>query len=180
MSWEIEIGTEEMTVKAGNSAYAILVGFISLVVVGGLAALSPPLGIRLLFCLPILIFFLAHQAISWSKKEWGSRAPGIASAAALIFAYVLVVRFFTPATPTSISVSDLAAIEMGSSYADVASVIGSGKWISDADEFTVSYDLDDGSRLELVFADGQYLADLMLFNGDDPLDRAGTLATRDF
>ena len=79
--------------------------------------------------------------------------------------------------PEPLTLDDLAHIQLGWSFEEIAWEIGGGDWVSDAEFFTIAYevegrcpvpegDVEGGLRLVLVFEDGIHLSMATLHRPD--------------
>ena len=74
----------------------------------------------------------------------------------MVFGIVLCVH--TPEQPHTLTQDDLETIHIGMRFEDIAREIGGGDWVSDAEAFTVRYDVEGDMQLVLVFEDGIILS----------------------
>jgi hypothetical protein len=90
----------------------------------------------------------------------------------MVFGIVLCVH--TPEQPHTLTQDDLETIHIGMRFEDIAREIGGGDWISDAEAFTVRYDVEGDMQLVLVFEDGIHLSGAILSHPDGETTTTGT------
>ena len=84
-----------------------------------------------------------------------------------------------PDEPVPVRLEQLANIQFGDRFEDIAGVIGGGKWLSDYQFYTVLYDVEGDMQLVLVFEDGIHLSGVTLYRPDGTTITIGsTTATR--
>jgi hypothetical protein len=98
------------------------------------------------------------SAIHWAVRE--KTRPEIAIPAALTIAiiYGTLLCACTPEQPRTLTLDKLDTIHIGMRFEDIAREIGGGEWVSDAEAFTVRYDVEGDMQLVLVFEDGIILS----------------------
>jgi len=156
-----------------NSFYAIVTAVIMLVVVASLAYVTPPLGSFLLLCSAVPVLMLAISAIQWSVRE--KTGPGIAipTALAIVLVYGALLCAYTPGKPRTLTQDDLENIQLGLRFEDIAREIGGGDWLSEAEFFTVAYEVEREMRLVLVFEDCVHLSGATLQHPDGTTTTTG-------
>ena len=154
-----------------NSFYSIATGAIILIAVASLAYVTPPLGIFLLLCSSVPLFLLVISAIQWAVQEKNGLGIAVPAAAALVLAYGVLLNGYMPDDTGTLTLDDLEQVWIGLSYEEIAGEIDGGDWLSDAEFFTVAYDIEGEMQLVLVFEDGIHLSGATLHHLD------GTTAT---
>jgi len=145
-----------------NSVTSILTAVIMLIVTTVLAYITPPLGIFLLLCSTVPVLLLAISAIHWAVREKSGLGFAVPAGVAILLIYVALFYANMPGDPAPLTLDDLAHVRMGLRYEDIAGSIGGGDWISDAEFFTVAYEVDGDMVLLLVFEDGIHLSEATL------------------
>ena len=79
---------------------------------------------------------------------------------------VLIVLTVIPANPDPLTLDDLEHVRMGLSYEKIAGEIGGGDWLSDAEFFTVAYEVEGEMQLVMVFEDSIHLSAVTLHRPD--------------
>ena len=129
-----------------------------LIVTAVLAYVTPPLGSFLLMCSTVPVLLLAISAIHWAVREKSGLDFAIPAAVAILLIYVALFYTHIPGDPGPLTLGDLEHVRMGFRYEDIAGEIGGGDWLSDAEAFTVAYEVEGDMLLLLVFEDGIYLS----------------------
>ncbi len=141
-----------------NSFASIMTAVIILIVTAVLAYVTPPLGSFLLMCSTVPVLLLAISAIHWAVREKSGLGFVVPAAVALMPIYVALFYAHIPGDPESLTLNDLEHVRMGFSYEDMSGKIGGGDWLSDAEFFTVAYEVDGDRVLLLFFEDGIHLS----------------------
>ncbi|MBC8508033.1 MAG: hypothetical protein H8D34_24475 [Chloroflexi bacterium] len=149
-----------------NSFYSIATGAIILIAVASLAYVTPPLGIFLLLCSSVPVLLLAISAIQWAVREKNGLGIAVPAAAALVLAYGVLLNGYMPDDTGILTLDDLEQVRIGLSYEEIAGEIGGGDWLSDAEFFTVAYEVEGEMQLVLVFEDDVHLSGAILHYPD--------------
>ena len=94
------------------------------------------------------------------------RSNSLFTIVAAVVMLIIVGVIFIPYEPEPLTLDDLAHIQLGRSFEEISREIGGGDWVSDADLFTVAYEIEGGMRLVLVFEDGIHLSMATLHRSD--------------
>ena len=141
-----------------NSFASIMAAVFMLIVTAVLAYVTPPLGSFLLMCSTVPVLLLAISAIHWAVREKSGLGFAVPATVAILLIYVALFYTHVPGDPKPLTLDDLAHVRMGLRYEDIAGEIGGGDWLSDAEAFTVVYEVEGDMRLLLVFEDGIHLS----------------------
>ena len=141
-----------------NSFASIVTAVIMLIVTAVLAYITPPLGSFLLMCSTVPVLLLAISAIHWAVREKSGLGFAVPATVAILLIYVALFYTHVPGDPKPLTLDDLAHVRMGLRYEDIAGEIGGGDWLSDAEAFTVVYEVEGDMLLLLVFDDGIHLS----------------------
>jgi len=141
-----------------NSFASIMTAVIMLIVTAVLAYITPPLGSFLLMCSTIPVLLLAISAIHWAVREKSGLGFAVPAAVAILLIYVALFYTHMPGDPKPLTLDDLAHVRIGFRYEDIAGEIGGGDWLSEAEFFTVAYEVEGNMVLLLVFEDGVHLS----------------------
>ena len=141
-----------------NSFASILTAVTMLIVTAVLAYVTPPLGSFLMMCSTVPVLLLAISAIHWAVREKSGLGFAIPAAVAILLIYVALFYTHIPGDPEPLTLDDLEHVRMGFRYEDIAGEIGVGNWLSDAEAFTVVYEVEGDMVLLLVFEDGIHLS----------------------
>ncbi|MBC8504331.1 MAG: hypothetical protein H8D34_05710 [Chloroflexi bacterium] len=141
-----------------NSVTSIMTAVIMLIVTAVLAYITPPLGSFLLMCSTVPVLLLAVSAIHWAVREKSGLGFAVPATVAILLIYVALFYTHVPGDPKPLTLDDLAHIRIGFRYEDIAGEIGVGDWLSDAESFTVAYEVEGDMVLLLVFEDGIHLS----------------------
>jgi len=131
---------------------------IMLIVTAVLAYVTPPLGSFLLLCSTGPVLLLAISAIHWAVREKSGLGFAIPATVAILLIYIVLLYAYMPGDPVPLTLDDLDHVRVGFRYEDIAGEIGGGDWLSDAEFFTVAYEVDGDMVLLLVFEDGVHLS----------------------
>ena len=93
---------------------------------------------------------------------------------------VVIGLLFIPYDPEPLTLDDLAHIQLGRSFEEISREIGGGDWVSDADLFTVAYEIEGEMRLVLVFEDGIHLSMATLHRTDGSNATMGTISATEY
>ena len=145
-----------------NSFASIMAAVIMLIVTAVLAYITPPLGSFLLMCSTVPVLLLAISAIHWAVREKSGLGFAVPATVAILLIYVALFYTNMPGDPDPLTLDDLAHIRMGLRYEDIAEEIGGGNWLSDAESFTVAYEVEGDMVLLLAFEDGIHLSEATL------------------
>jgi hypothetical protein len=129
-----------------------------LIVVVSQAYVTPPLGSFLLLCSAVPLLMLAISAIHWAVREKNGARIAIPFALAIVLVYGTLLCAYTPDEPRTLTQDDLEYIQLGIRFEDIAQELGGGNWLSEAEFFTVVYDIEGEMQLVLVFEDGVHLS----------------------
>ena len=101
--------------------------------------------------------------------------PGSLSAIGFLALMIVAISVLAciPNDPVPLRLEQLANIQFGDRFEDIAREIGGGKWLSAAETYTVLYEVEGDMQLVLVFEDGIHLSGVMLYRPD------GTVTTID-
>jgi hypothetical protein len=157
-----------------NSFYSIATAAFLVVSVTTLAQFTPPFGSFLILCSAGPILLLAISAIHWAVREKAKPGIAIPTALAIMLVYAILLCANTPVEPRTLTQDELEYIQLGVPFEDITREIGGGDWISDADAFTVGYEVEGEIRLVLVFEDGVHLSGATLHNSDGITTTMGT------
>ena len=149
-----------------NSFYSIATGAIILIAVASLAYVTPPLGIFLLLCSSVPLFLLVISSIQWAVREKNGLGIAVPAAAALVLAYGVLLNGYMPDDTGTLTLDDLEQVRIGLSYEEIVGEIGGGDWLSDAEFFTVAYEVEGEMQLVLVFEDDVHLSGAILHYPD--------------
>ena len=141
-----------------NSFASIMAAVIMLIVTAVLSYVTPPLGSFLLLCSTGPVLLLAISAIHWAVREKSGLGFAVPAAVALMLIYVALLYAHMPGDPEPLTLDDLEHVRMGFSYEDISGKIGGGDWLSEAEFFTMAYEVDGDRVLLLVFEDGVHLS----------------------
>jgi len=150
-----------------NSFASIIAAVIILIVITVLAYVTPPLGSFLLMCSTVPVLLLAISAIHWAVREKSGLEFAAAGIVVILMVYVALFSSHMPEDPEPLTLDALAQISMGHRYEDIAREIGGGDWLSEAESFTVSYEVEGDRGLLLVFEDGIHLSSAKLHEVTD-------------
>lgn len=145
-----------------NSFLSIMTAVIMLIVTAILAYVTPPLGSFLLMCSTVPVLLLAISAIHWAVREKSGLGFAVPAAVAILLIHTALLYAHMPDDPEPLALDDLEHVRMGLSYEDIAGQIGGGNWLSDAEFFTVAYEVDGDMVLLLAFEDGIHLSEATL------------------
>ena len=160
------------TILPSNAFYAIAAAVVTLLVCAGLAQTIPPFGIFLLLFSAVPIILMTFSAIYYATKEKSGMGIAATGTVAIVLAYVSLICRMAP-EPKVLTLADLEPIRLGVTYLEIANTLGSGKWLSDVEAFSVSYAVEGEQRLVLTFEDGEHLSDAMLYPPDGKLTVLG-------
>ena len=160
------------TILPSNAFYAIAAAVVTLLVCAGLAQTIPPFGIFLLLFSAVPIILMTFSAIGYAAKE--KRGMGIAATGTVtvMLAYVSLICRMAP-EPNVLTLAELEPLRLGVTYLEIANTLGSGKWLSDVEAFSVSYAVEGEQRLVLTFEDGEHLSEVILYPPDGKLTVLG-------
>ena len=158
----MKIHTASRTNWRSNTFLSIVAAVIMLIVTAVLAYITPPLGSFLLLCSSGPVLLLAISAIHWAVREKSGLGFTVPATVAILLIYITLLYAHMPGAPEPLTLDDLKHIRMGLRYEDVAGEIGGGDWLSDAEFFTVAYEVDGDMVLLLAFKDGIHLSEATL------------------
>ena len=141
-----------------NSVTSIIAAVIMLIVTAVLAYVTPPLGSFLLMCSTVPVLLLAISAIHWSAHEKTGLGIALPATVVLLLIYIALFYAHMPGDPEPLTLDDLEHVRIGLRYEDIAREFGGGDWLSDAEFFTVVYEVDGDMVLLLAFEDGIHLS----------------------
>jgi len=141
-----------------NNFASIMAAVIMLIVTAVLAYITPPLGSFLLLCSTVPVLLLAISAIHWAVREKSGLGFAVPAAIALLLIYITLLYTYMPDDPDPLTLDDLKHVRMSHRYEDIAGQIGGGDWLSNAEAFTVAYEVEGDMVLRLVFEDGIHLS----------------------
>jgi len=90
--------------------------------------------------------------------NWRSNSVSAILAAGIMLIYGALLCAYTPEQPRTLTQDDLETIHLGLRFEDIAREFGGGDWVSDAEAFTVRYEVEGDMQLVLVFEDGIILS----------------------
>jgi len=143
---------------------------IMLIITAVLAYITPPLGSFLLMCSTVPVLLLVISAIHWAVREKSGLGFAVPAAFAILLIYVALFYTHIPGDPKPLTQDDLEHVRMGLSYEDIAGSIGGGDWLSDAESFTVAYEVKGDMVLLMVFEDGIHLSEATLHEISDGME----------
>jgi len=141
-----------------NSVSAIVAAQIMLIAAAALTYATPSLGSFLLLCSAVPILLLVMSAIHWAVREKTRPEIAIPAALTIVMIFGALLCASTPEQPRTLTQDDLETIHLGLRFEDIAREFGGGNWISDAEAFTVRYEVEGDMQLVLVFEDGIILS----------------------
>ena len=150
-----------------NSSLSVITAMIILIALAVLAYVTPPFGGFLLMCLTVPVLLLAISAIHWAVREKSGLGFAVAATVVILLVYVTLFSIHIPEDPEPLTLDALAQISMGYRYEDIAGEIGGGDWFSEAESFTVAYQVEGDRVLLLVFEDGIHLSSATLHEISD-------------
>ena len=150
-----------------NSFLSIAAAVVILFVTAVLAYVTPPWGSFLLMCSTGPVLLLVISAIHWAVREKSGLKFAVAAAVLIFLVYVPLFSAHMPEDPEHLTLDALAQISMGYRYEDIAGEIGGGDWLSEAESFTVAYEVEGDRILLLVFEDGIHLSSATLHEISD-------------
>jgi len=153
-----------------NSVTSILTAVIMLIVTAVLAYITPPLGSFLLMCSTVPVLLLAISAIHWAVREKSGLGFAVPAAVAILLIYIALFYAHKPDDPVPLTLDDLEHVCIGFRYEDIANEIGGGNWLSEAEFFTVAYEVEGDLVLLLVFEDGIHLSAATLHEISDGME----------
>jgi len=92
------------------------------------------------------------------RMNWRSNSVSAILAAGIMLIYGALLCAYTPEQPRTLTQDDLETIHLGLRFEDIAREFGGGDWVSDAEAFTVRYEVEGDMQLVLVFEDGIILS----------------------
>lgn len=152
-----------------NSFYSLGTAAVILIAVTVLKYITPPLGNFLLICSAVPFLLLAISAIQWAKREKSGLEFASSIAVLIVLAYGFLLFAHMPYDPMTLTADDLAYVQLGQRFEDIASEIGGGEWIPEHEVFTVAYEVERDMQLVLVFEDGIHLSGITLSRPNAPL-----------
>jgi len=155
-----------MTWKS-NSGFALVAAGILLIILAALAFITPQWGLYLQFCSAGTILLLAFSAIHWAIKENNRPRFVVPTALGIVLIGGILLCSSTPEPSHSLTMNDQEKIYLGQRYDEIAWIFGEGEWISDAEVFSVSYDVERCMHLVLVFEDGVILSSKILMTSEE-------------
>jgi len=90
---------------------------------------------------------------------------------------VIVGVIFIPGDPEPLALDDLVHVHLGQSFEEIAGEIGGGDWLSEAEFFTVMYDVEGDMQLLLVYEDGIHLSGAILQRPDGTTTTMGATSS---
>jgi len=150
-----------------NSFISIVTAVIILIILAVLAYVTPPLGGFLLMCSTGPVLLMVISAIHWAVREKTGLEFAAAGIVVIVLVYVTLFSANMPEDPEPLTLDALAQISMGYRYEDIAGEIGGGYWLSEAESFTVAYQVEGDRVLLLVFEDGIHLSSATLHEISD-------------
>jgi len=150
-----------------NSFLSMAAAITILIALAVLAYVTPPLGSFLLMCSTVPILLLGISAIHWAVREKSGLGFAVAGTVVVLLVYVALLYAHMPDAPEPLTLDDLAQISVGHRYVDIAKEIGGGDWLSEAESFTVAYEVEGDRVLLLVFEDGVNLSGATLHEISD-------------
>jgi len=150
-----------------NSFLSIATAMVILIALAVLAYVTPPLGGFLLMCSTGPVLLLVISAIHWADREKSGLKFAAAGIVVIVLVYVALFSAHMPEDPEPLTLDALAQISMGYRYEDIAGEIGGGDWFSEAESFTVAYQVEGDRVLLLVFEDGIHLSSATLHEISD-------------
>ena len=150
-----------------NSSLSVITAAIILIAIAVLAYVTPPWGSFLLMCSTGPVLLLVISAIQWAVREKSGLKFVVVAAVVVLLVYAALFYAHMPEDPEPLPLGDLAQINMGQRYEDIAGEIGGGDWLSEAESFTVAYEVEGDRILLLVFEDGIHLSSATLHESSD-------------
>ena len=142
-----------------NSFASIMAPVIMLIITAVLAYyVTPPLGSFLLMCSTVPVLLLVISAFHWAGSEKSGLGFTVPATVVILLIYVALLNAHMAGDPEPLTLDDLEHVRMGLSYEDIVGEIGGGDWLSDAEFFTMAYEVDGDRVLLLVFEDGVHLS----------------------
>jgi len=163
-----------MTWKS-NSGYAVVAAGIILIVEAALVNNATQLGSFLLLCSAGPILLLAISAMQWSVKENNAPRFVVPAALGIVLVYGVILCVQTPEQPRTLTLDELDTIHVGMRFEDIARDVGGGDWLSEADAFTVIYEVEGALQLVLIFEDGIHLSGATLSQPDGKTRTMGSI-----
>jgi len=150
-----------------NSFASIVAAMVILIALVVLAYVTPPLGGFLLMCSIVPVLLLAISAVHWAVREKSGLEFAAVGIVVILLVYVALFSAHMPEDPEPLTLDDLANLRMGHRYEDITREIGGGSWLSEAESFTVAYQVEGDRVLLLVFEDGIHLSSATLHEISD-------------
>jgi len=150
-----------------NSSLSVITAAIILIAIAVLAYVTPPWGSFLLMCSTGPVLLLVISAVQWAVREKSGLEFAAAGIVVIVLVYVALFSAHMPEDPEPLALDALAQISMGERYEDISGEIGGGDWLSEAESFTVAYQVEGDRVLLLVFEDGIHLSSATLHEISD-------------
>jgi len=161
-----------------NSILSIATAMVILIALAILAYLTPPWGSFLLMCSTGPVLLLVISAIQWAVREKFGLTLVVVAAVVILLVYAALFYAHMPDDSAPLTLDDLTQISIGQRYEDIAGKIGGGDWLSEAEAFTVAYEVEGDRDLKLIFDDGIHLSTATLHeNSDMTENKRNTTAT---
>lgn len=150
-----------------NSFLSIATATVILIALAILAYITPPWGGFLMMCSTGPVLLLVISAIQWAVREKSGLKFAVVAAVVILLVYAALFYMHMPEDPEPLTLGDLAQINMGQRYEDIAGKIGGGDWLSEEKAFTVAYEVEGDMVLKLIFEDGIHLSTATLHENSD-------------
>jgi hypothetical protein len=160
-----------------NSILSIATAMVILIASGVLAYFTPPWGSFLMMCSTGPVLLLVISAIQWAVREKSGLKFAVVAVVVILLVYAALFYAHMPEDPEPLPLGDLAQISIGQRYEDIAGEIGGGDWLSEAEAFTVAYEVEGDMVLKLIFDDGIHLSTATLQISDMAENKQNTTTT---
>jgi hypothetical protein len=105
------------------------------------------------------------------------RPNSLISIIAAVVMLVIVGVIFIPGDPEPLALDDLVHVQLGRSFEEIAGEIRGEDWLSEAEFFTVMYDVEGDMQLLLIYEDGTILSGAVLQHPDGTTTTMGATSS---